>query len=315
MKNATPSVSWRNFGIVMFLLGIAGTACGIFIHNIQSVFIYVFISLAISLACWTVWFSVFISFGQQEWTLRRWFFSTKRYSLNDIKSITFGTPAGGFTLHLRCGQVHVGARAKNGAEFRTWVEKEYLRVNKKPLPYEPPHIFHNNIKNPWFFLAASIGVGLLALVMAICTTVALSSAREIPTLTECSIAIKSVSDEFDYAQLSSNLGDFTVPLCVQPETLSAYCGSEIIVQVEESQNPDDSRWIWGAAVPDGKALFTPQDVCAYLTHLDIRNRLVMWGIVLTYWLLFAGACYYILNHAHTFPLLAALLVKPDQRNF
>lgn len=241
-------------------------------------------------------------------------FSTKRYTLNDIKSITFGTPADGFTLHLRCGQVHVGARAKNGAEFRTWVEKEYLRVNKKPLPYEPPHIFHNNIKNPWFFLAASIGVGLLALVMAICTTVALSSAREIPTLTECSIVIKSVSDEFDYAQLSSNLGDFTVPLCVQPETLSAYCGSEIIVQVEESQNPDDSRWIWGAAVPDGKALFTPQDVCAYLTHLDIRNRLVMWGIVLTYWLLFAGACY-ILNHAPTFPLLAALLVKPDQRNF
>lgn len=241
-------------------------------------------------------------------------FLTKRYTLNDIKSITFGTPAGGFTLHLRCGQVHVGARAKNGAEFRTWVEKEYLRVNKKPLPYEPPHIFHNNIKNPWFFLVASIGVGLLALVMAICTTVALSSAREIPTLTECSIAIKSVSDEFDYAQLSSNLGDFTVPLCVQPETLSAYCGSEIIVQVEESQNPDDSRWIWGAAVPDGKVLFTPQDVCAYLTHLDIRNRLVMCGIVLTYWLLFAGACY-ILNHAPTFPLLAALLVKPDQRNF
>ncbi|MFR4277655.1 MAG: hypothetical protein ACLT2D_01600 [Oscillospiraceae bacterium] len=314
MKNVTPSVSWRNFGIVMFLLGIAGTACGIFIHNIQFVLIYVFISLAISLACWTVWFSVFISFGQQEWTLRRWFFSTKRYTLNDIKSITFGTPAGGFTLHLRCGQVHVGARAKNGAEFRTWVEKEYLRVNKKPLPYEPPHIFHNNIKNPWFFLVASIGVGLLALVMAICTTVALSSAREVPTLTECSIAIKSVSDEFDYAQLSSNLGDFTVPLCVQPETLSAYCGSEIIVQVEESQNPDDSRWIWGAAVPDGKVLFTPQDVCAYLTHLDIRNRLVMWGIVLTYWLLFAGACY-ILNHAPTFPLLAALLVKPDQRNF
>ena len=110
------------------------------------------------------------------------------------------------------------------------------------------------------------------------------------------------------------MGDFTVPLCVQAETLSAYCGSEIIVQVEESQNPDDSRWIWGAAVPDGKALFTPQDVCAYLTHLDIRNRLVMWGIVLTYWLLFAGACY-ILNHAPTFPLLAALLVKPDQRNF
>ena len=97
MKNVTPSVSWRNFGIVMFLLGIAGTACGIFIHNTQFVLIYVFISLAISLACWTVWFSVFISFGQQEWTLRRWFFSTKRYSLNDIKSITFGTPAGGFT--------------------------------------------------------------------------------------------------------------------------------------------------------------------------------------------------------------------------
>ena len=314
MNNVTPSVSWRNFGIVMFLLGIAGTACGIFIHNTQFVLIYVFISLAISLACWTVWFSVFISFGQQEWTLRRWFFSTNRYSLNDIKSITFGTPAGGFTLHLRCGQVHVGARAKNGAEFRTWVEKEYLRVNKKPLPYEPSHIFHNNIKNPWFFLVASIGVGLLALAMAIYTTIALSSAREIPTLTECSIAIKSVSDEFDYAQLSSNLGDFTVPLCVQPETLSAYCGSEIIVQVEESQNPDDSRWIWGAAAPDGKALFTPQDVCAYLTHLDIRNRLVMWGIVLTYWLLFAGACY-ILNHAPTFPLLAALLVKPDQRNF
>ena len=86
------------------------------------------------------------------------------------------------------------------------------------------------------------------------------------------------------------------------------------MQVEESQNPDDSRLIWGAAVPDGKALFTPQDVCAYLTHLDIRNRLVMWGIVLTYWLLFAGACY-ILNHAHKFPLLAALLVKPDERNF
>lgn len=45
MKNVKPSVSWRNFGIVMFLLGIAGTACGIFIHNIQFVLIYVFISL------------------------------------------------------------------------------------------------------------------------------------------------------------------------------------------------------------------------------------------------------------------------------
>lgn len=127
MKNVTPSVSWRNSGIVMFLLGIAGTACSIFIHNIQFVLICVFLSLVISLACWTVWFSVFISFGQQEWTLRRWFFSTKRYSLNDIKSITFGTPAGGFTLHLRCGQVHVGARPRNGnTQNRQFVAKSNM---------------------------------------------------------------------------------------------------------------------------------------------------------------------------------------------
>lgn len=37
MKNVTPSVSWRNFGIVMFLLGIAGTAV-VFLFIIYNLF-------------------------------------------------------------------------------------------------------------------------------------------------------------------------------------------------------------------------------------------------------------------------------------
>lgn len=313
MKSVTPSSAWRTIGIITLLLGVVGAVCSAFLRMLP-LLVCACILLGASLLCWAAWYSVFITFGPQGWTFRRWFFPQKHYTLNDIRSITFGTPAGGFTLRLKCRRIYIGARAENGTAFRAWVEKGYLRVNQKPLPYEPPHIFHNNIKNPWTFLSVSVGVGLLTIAMAICTTIGLSAPREIPVLTERCIMVGSISSKGDYAQLSADTGDFTVPLWKHTKHLETYVGCNILIQVENSRDKTDSSLIWSATDTDGKVLFTSQEVCDYLTRLDSRNILLMWAITLLYWLLFAASCF-ILNHASAHPHLAALLVKPDQRNF
>ena len=310
MKKVRPSAAWRNAGIVTLLLGAAGFVCGVWFHR-RFVAVCGCVLLAISLLCWAARFRISITFGQDFWTLRRWVFPSRRYTRTDIRAITFGTPLGGYTLHLTHGCVHISANAKNGAAFRAWVEKGYRQANQRPLPYEPPHIFHNNIKNPWAFLLISVGVGLLVLATAIAMTVALSAPREIPALTERRILVEAVAQKGDYVRLSTDTENFTVPLCVPAESLAAYTGSELLVKIDSSQSP---ALLWWAASADGQTLFTPQEVCEYLAHLDTRNRLFAWGIVLIYWLLFAGGCY-VLNHATEHPRIAALLVKPEQRNF
>lgn len=308
-----PSPFWRISACVLALMGTAGIIYGA-LAGIKFIRVCSYVLVGLSLLCCVLGFSFRITFCGDKWEIKRWFLPAKQHVCGEIRSITFGTAAGGYTLHLERGKVHIGAHAVNGTAFRTWTEHCYQNTNNKPLPYEPPHLFHNNVKNPWTVLVVFISVGALITAMAICTTVGLSAPREIPGLTEHSVMVLSVSSTGDYAQLSSDAGRFTVPLLERAQRLEAYVGCSVLIQVEDSRDTANSGLIWSAADADGTVLFTPQEVCDFLTRLDSRNILLMWSIALLYWLLFAVSCY-ILNHASAHPRLAALLVKPDQRNF
>lgn len=310
MKTVTPSPAFAAIGGLCLLLGIISAILGVSCYA-TSLLMIACIFLAVGLLCMIVWYSIRITFSANspQWTLRRWFFPKKHYMVEDIHSMTFGTAVGGFTLHLSHRRLRIGRYAKNGTEFRAWVEKGYLRAHQKPIPYEPPRLFHNNVSNPWGLLISAILIGLLLLALAVCGTVSFLSPRGKPDLTDHSALVQAVERNIDYVQMTTDLGDFRAPAIGTDRDWEEYSNSMVMIQIAEQEG-----LIWEMTDENGTVLFTSEDTYRYLTRLDRRNMLLLWIVALTYWLLFSTSCY-ILNNAKKYPRLAALLVRPEKRNF
>lgn len=310
MKTVTPSLAIKVVGFLCLALSVAGAVLGI-CYGVVLLQVTACALFAVGALCIILWYRVRITFSAAtaQWTMRRWFFPRQHFAVTDIRAITFGTAAGGFTLHLSRGRLRVGRYAKNGVAFRAWVEKKYLRAYRKPIPYEPPRLFRNNIQNPWSFLFFSIAAGLLLLALAICGTVYLLPERDEPDLVAHTALINAVERTGNYVQLSTDLGDLTAPAMEADWAWNQLAKSEVVLQIAERDTI-----VWGMAQKDGTVLFTPEDVRSYVTRLNGRNITILWLVALVYWLLFAVSCY-ILHNAARYPRLAALLIRPEKRNF
>ena len=305
-KTVTPTPVWRVSAWCAAALAAVGTLLGVILHC-AALLVCGGILAVLATAFWLVWTCLRITFSGTQWCCRRWIFRRKTYQIIDLRGITFGTATGGYTLHLTHGRIRVGPCAANGAEFRAWAEKGYLRAKQTHLPYEPLRLFHNNVQNPWTFLISGCIICTLLLALAVGMTLSNTPLHEVPDLTRYEIVLTSVEAKGDRWYLTADGLEFLMPCSEAAKHLQDYVGRTLVSQAEEN-------WLWAATDAAGRTLITPQETLQAMQRMERNSLWGVWLIAAFAVLVFAAGCY-VLDHATEYPRLAALLVRPEKRNF
>ena len=271
-----------------------------------------------------------VTYGDGRFEVRPCVGRKRTYSVADICGLTEGPAM--TTLHLQNGKLRLDRLVREREDFIEEVEYYYRHSLRRgyALPDIPNKLFHDNVREPWSFVAVFLLLDLF-FISGITLFAFLTHYEMYPTDAVISVVLSDYTVQWQDDTLYLNTGGVRQPYYVnhvtdilsaeQYSTLCDTLSQEIPLQVTVGQKnykkavENDCNYIKIRELrrPDGQLLVSENAIIQSI-RIESRTGWIVLPAIFLLMLCFEIFFCYVVTHAAKYPRLFRLVVKESWRN-